>query len=262
VREDGQRLELKLDDALSAKLHARVYVPDTPLVPGTTYYADETGYCAPECSYCTSPCFEWHLTIGDADEQPPSAPAVVARTLLVPDPSGSSSGFSCPDFDQLELTIISSDDRTARKELTFGAYVAPTAEEVAAATDFFLLFGYDYSENPTTSTFTLGDSLGRHREQSYFGASSFCFALAAFDRSGNVSERSVTTCLDTADENDPSVVWVDSNGGCGCGSTKADGNGWLVVVAVAYGLRKRTRGRSAEASVKLLGGTRALARAR
>lgn len=242
---DGVPLELEVDVALSSSLGEPVYLPTAPLVPGTVFVASEQGYCARPCSSCPSPCADWRLVISDLDDQKPTRPMVEPRTLLVRDPDRNGA-FSCGDVDELELTIDTTDDTTTRDDITFGAYIAATAEAVDAATDFAVILGYDRTGNaPTTSTIVLGQSAGRIRSGDGFSvAGPFCFALAAFDRSGNISDRSSTTCLDTTDENDPTVVWVDSNGGCACNASSHGPTGWMIVFAVGACLRKRRSHRS------------------
>lgn len=242
---DDVPLELEVDDSLSSSLREPVYRPTAPLVPGTVFVASEQGYCARPCSSCPSPCADWRLVISDVDDQKPSRPMVEPHTLLVRDPDRNGA-FSCGDVDELELAIDTADDTTARDDITFGAYIAATTEAVDAATGFEVVFGYDRAGNtPTTSTIVLGQSAGRVRSGEGFSvAGPFCFALAAFDRSGNISERSSTTCLDTTDEKDPTVVWVDSNGGCACNASSHGAAGWMIVFAVGACLRKRRSHRS------------------
>src|SRR5262245_32307392 len=157
---DGVPLQLAIDDALSAKFLTTVYRPTTTVVPGITFVAAEEGYCVRPCSSCNSPCADWRLVISEPDLQAPTRPSVEVRTLLVKDPAGDGP-FSCGDVDKLELTIVSGDDTTEQKEITFGAFVAPTAAEVDTTTDLAITFGYDrVSDTARTSTVVLGESVG------------------------------------------------------------------------------------------------------
>jgi hypothetical protein len=233
---DGEPLSLRIDDELSAKFLRPIYVPTSALTEGMVFVSSEQGYCAPACSACKSPCADWRLVISPPDNQAPSQPTINIRTLLVRDPQDET---GC-DVDRLELTIDAVDDTTAPNELTFGAYIAATPAEVESATSFAVTFGYDGTDERPTATAVLGNSYGRMRDGEVFAVSGpFCFALAAFDRSGNVSEPSATTCLDTTDESDPTVVLVESTEGCGCQSSRTGGSGTLLLFAVASTLRKR-----------------------
>lgn len=232
---DGQTLDLSIDTARSAQLLTTVFVPTMPLAKGMVFVTAAQGYCAPPYSGAKSPCDDWRLAISDPDTVAPARPLVQVRTLLVKDPR------DVCDVDKLELAIDTTDDTTERRELTLGAYIAPTAAEVENVSAFSVTFGYDpQDEDPTKSTIVLGESIGRKRDGVDFSAQgSFCFALASFDRSGNISERSATNCLDTTNESDLSVVWVESDGGCGCEVGARGGSGWAIVSAVALILRRR-----------------------
>lgn len=241
--QDGKPLELVVDDGLSQEFLATVHRPTMALVPGTTFVVAETGACARPCSTCMSPCAEWRLVIDEADVVAPTAPSVDVHTLLVRNPASGGS-FSCADVDKLELDIAASDNTTTSAELTFGAVIAPTAAEVDSASAFTVTFGYDRGEDtPTTATIVLGESVGRKRDGAPFAAAGpFCFALQAFDRSGNISERSATTCLDTTNGNDPTVEWVESSEGCACDSTNGSG-GWVIALSFVCQLFRRNRRR-------------------
>jgi MYXO-CTERM domain-containing protein len=230
---DGRVLELVPDDALSARFGLSIRRPATPLAPGTILKPDE---------HCPSTTCNWQLVVGDgADMTPPPAPTVSARTLLVQDPVGAG-GLSCPDTDSLELTIVGDDDTTPRAHLGLAAFIAADETQLAAKTTHDLVFGYDLgpSDVPTIATIVLGESVGRMRDGEPFRSPDrFCFALALVDWAGNVGPRSTPTCLDTTDENDPTVEWVESSG-CGCRTSGRPGS-WLVVLAFGFVVRRRRR---------------------
>ncbi len=242
---DGSPLDVVVDSDTSAKLGVDVFRPAQPLQPGDVldYWGDS---CTPSCSYCPSDCEDYHATIAAPDLVAPTMPELTVHTLLVRDPEGAG-GWSCGDSDNLEITISVSDDIVPTSELGLVAYIAPTANEVAQLTTPSTLLGCDYSSDArdgvATATVALGESVGRVRigDSPFVSEEPICFALAAFDRAGNVGERSFVSCVDTDDPDDPSVIWVASQG-CGCQAGAGGGLGSaLLVAAVAVVLRRAGR---------------------
>lgn len=244
---DGNPLELSPDAATSAKLGIEVFRPVQALKPGDALgYWDE--YCEPACSYCPSDCEGYGAAIASPDLVAPSMPELTVHTLLVRDPDGAG-GWSCGDTDSLEISISVSDDMVPIDRLGLVAYIARTPEEVGMLTTPSTVMGLDYSYEPrdgfATSTVVLGDAVGHVRtgDSPFVSEDPICFSLAAFDRSGNLGERSYVSCVDTDDPDDPSVIWVDG-AGCGCESGAGGGLGTaLLVAAVALTLRGTGRAR-------------------
>lgn len=229
-RSSAGPLELVEDAALTALWGTRVRRPTMPLPTGALFEATE----------CAAPCVHELRVVSGPDVSPPSpADLIGVRTLLVRDPD-SGGAFSCGDTDRLELTISGVDDNAPTDELAIAGYVGADEAEVAAHAAPDIVFGSDY-DAPLRATIWLGQSAGRQRNGLAFRASDrFCFAVALVDRAGNVGERSGTTCLDTTDPNDPTVMWVESEG-CGCQSTRGSGGAALVLAlwVVADTLRRR-----------------------
>lgn len=232
-RSSAGPLELVEDAALTALWGTRVRRPTMPLPSGAVFEATE----------CAAPCVH-ELRVGSGPDVSPPSPAklIDVRTLLVraPDPGGA---FSCGDTDRLEITISGADDNAPTDELAIAGYVGADEPEIATHSAPDIVFGSDY-DAPLRATIWLGQSAGRQRNGLPFRASDrFCFAVALVDRAGNVGDRSGTTCLDTTDPNDPTVVWVDSEG-CGCHGTRGGGSPVLLPLAlwVVVDIRRRRRG--------------------
>jgi len=233
-------LVLEDDDALSLRLGMTVRRPSSPLIPGRIYQATEC-YQGGTCN----------LVVGAGpDMTPPSRAAISSlRTLLVRDPEGVGA-FSCPDVDSLEIKVEGSDDTTPPEFLAIGAYLGDTPAEVLANTQIDVSFGFDYAApgEPLLSTVYIGESVERRRDGEPFRAAGrFCFAVALIDWAGNIGERSDVQCLDTTDENDPTVEFVESTG-CGC-SAPADPSGatpfvLAFLVSVRAARRRRARRQS------------------
>lgn len=237
---NGQPLEVVPDAATSAKLGMEVFRPTRPLQPGDVLgYWDE--YCEPSCSYCPSDCEGYGADITAPDLVAPSMPELTVHTLLVRDPE-EYGAWSCGDTDNLEIQISVSDDIVPIDRLGFAAYIAPNAEEVALLTTpsaVIGLYSFEARDGFAVTTVALGDAVGHVRTgpSPFVSEDPICFALAAFDRSGNLGERSYVSCVDTDDPDDPSVIWVDSTG-CGCQSGAGGGLATaLLVAAVALALR-------------------------
>lgn len=234
---DGSPLELVVDVDASARLAIEVERPAVPLSPGEVLRLRD----CPE-----NDCATYRVVIGEPDTTPPATPAVTAHTRLVDDPVGTG-WLSCPDIDELELVIETSDDATAPDDLGFVAYIAPTEGELAQVTAPAVAFGYDRMGDggAPRATIVLGESEGRERPGGPFlSPDPFCFAVAAYDRAGNLSARSTATCLDTTDESDPTALLVPSTG-CACGTGGGGGGaaGALPVLVALVGVAlRRTRG--------------------
>lgn len=225
------QLVLVDDPEASARLAIDVERPAEPLEIGEVlqFKCDDPGQCS-----------GYRVVIVAPDLVPPATPELEVRTLLVEDPD-EAGAFSCPDADRLELTIATSDDATETLDIGFVAYIAPTEAEVAALTEPTIAFGFDPG-HADVSTIFLGESAGRLRDGSPFlSPDPYCFSIAAFDRAGNLSARSTTTCLDTTDENDPTVVFVEGLDGCGCASGGDGGLGVLLVLALVSGWGRAVR---------------------
>jgi hypothetical protein len=240
---DGQALEVAADAATSAKLGMDVFRPVQQLQPGDAlgYWAE---HCEPVCSYCPSDCDGYGAKIAAPDLVAPTMPELTVHTLLVRDPEGAG-GWSCGDSDLLEIQISVTDDIAVVDRLGLVAYIAPTAVEVGLLTTPSAVLGLDYSYEPrdgfATTTVVLGDAVGHVRtgDSPFVSKDPICFALAAFDRSGNLGERSYVACVDTDDPDDPSVIWVSSQG-CGCQTGAGAGLGTaLLVAAVTVALTGR-----------------------
>ena len=211
--EAGQPMVLVEDAAASALWGAPVRRPATALAPGSVWFP--TSDC-PDRGACAH-----RLVIGSTDTTPPTA-AVLAdvTTFLVTEPTEPGGcSVSCGDYDTLVLRVSGSDDTTPPDHLGILAYVGQDEREVAARTTPDLVVGYDAGppERTRESTIILGGSLARDRDGGPLRAKGrFCFAVALMDWAGNVGARSAITCLDTTDEDDPTVAPVDTHG-CDCG---------------------------------------------
>lgn len=218
----------------------------TNVVEGDVLIYWEEAHCEADCSYCDSPCDDNAVHIAAPDMTAPTRPDVALRTVLVSTPDTST---LCPDLDVLEIDIAVSDDVEPLANIALVAYIAPTREEVAQMTMPTTTFGFDYRAQGARHTLTilLGESEGHVRdgENPFTSPDTFCVAFAAFDRAGNLSERSETTCLDTNDENDPTVVWVDDSiYSSGCCHTAPDAGPATALLAAAVALVLRGTGRA------------------
>ena len=229
-------LVLVEDAALSARIGMTVRRPQQPLVAGRIYTTTE----------CTSS--RCSLAVGaGADLVPPQRALLSSvRTLLVRDPEGTGA-FSCPDVDSIEIIVDGTDDTTPREMLGIGAYLGATPAEVAANMDIDVTFGFDLGppDRLLTSTIYIGESVGRRRDGEPFRASGpFCFSVALIDWAGNIGERSEVQCLDSTDEDDPTVEFVESTG-CGCNAPASPGGAVPFVLAFLYLSVRRGRRRRA-----------------
>jgi hypothetical protein len=241
---NGVAVELAEDVELGARIGMPTYKPVQPLRPGDelTFWDD---WCEPACSYCESDCEGMLLTIGPADITAPTKPELTVHTRLVRDPA-SPGAWSCGDADSLEIQVTVTDDMSPIRDIGMVAYVAPTLAELPAMTTptHAIGLGYDAAGSFAIIEIGLGEASGHIRGGSdpFTSPDPFCFSLAAFDAAGNLSERSDPVCVETDNENDPSVVWVESTG-CGCQSTAAGPSSLLLVAIVALVIRGTGRAR-------------------
>ncbi len=229
-------LDLAVDQALSLRLGMTVRRPTSPLLPGRIYQATEC-YSGGSCN----------LVVGAGPDVTPPSRAVITslRTLLVRDPEGTGA-LSCPDVDSLEIKAEGTDDTTPPEFLAIGAYVAATPAEVLAKTQIDVTFGFDRGppDDPLLSTVYIGESVDRRRDGEPFRAAGrFCFSVVLIDWAGNVGERSEIECVDTTDENDPTVEFVESTG-CGCNAPADPGAAAPFVLAFLFSVRAARRRRA------------------
>lgn len=240
---DGVPLQLVPDVAMSLRLGHEVRRPvGGALAPGARFVPTEDCPARGSCRHT--------LVVGSGPDLTPPGRAIirVLVTLLPRVPRGAG-GFSCPDVDELQLTVEGSDDTTPTEHLTMLAYMGPTPEAALARPEPDAAFGSPSGGGGglLTADILLGESISRARSGAPFRAAGpFCFAIALMDQAGNIGPRSDARCLDTTDVNDPTVVLVDTPS-CRCsvvgaGATGARGGRWggaVGALLAAMGLRRR-----------------------
>lgn len=234
--EAGAPLVLVDDPIATALWGTQVRRPAAAMPPGSMWFP--TSDC-PDRGTCRH-----RLIIGPPDTTPPTAAVLASVTTYLvtspTEPGGCS--VSCGDYDTLVLRVTGTDDTTPADHLGILAYVGKDEEEVAGRTAPDLVIGNDPGppDRVREATIILGDSLSRDRDGAPLREKGrFCFAVALMDWAGNVGARSATTCLDTTDEDDPTVVPVGTHG-CDCGGA-GGGSGWLALGLLGVIGRRRRR---------------------
>jgi hypothetical protein len=196
---EGNPISTRLDAALSQLLGHTVHRFREPLTTPTIEIGTNCN------SYSEGDC-PWRHPVEEEDLTPPGAPEITRiRTVLYSNPHNGS-GYSCAEVDWLDLHVHGIDDRAALDEMGALIFRGANVEELAAAERPVFTAAIGAAHDPE---WNLKFNLGYNRERSGQQLSidgPMCIAIALIDVAGNIGPRSTPVCLDTTDENDPTVT--------------------------------------------------------